>query len=189
MIGLFNTHTSGRKPYNTSMNHYSVLLLIFVLIGCQPQKEVSPKNEYLRWVGDIAYDPNQDSERFKLCAADTLAKQYFNVGSGMMYSGEKSALLSIFQNQYHSAIKDDQNGWIRIRFVVNCKGESGRFRFLQSDFNYKAVEFEDAIKNQLLKLTKGLKGWEPLKWNNKAIDYYQYLIFKIEKGQLTEILP
>ena len=55
--------------------------------------------------------------------------------------------------------------------------------------NYEQFTFDDKITNQLLMITQSLDGWKVKENNGAEIDYYQYLIFKIEKGNLIEILP
>jgi hypothetical protein len=57
------------------------------------------------------------------------------------------------------------------------------------DENYNAKILSRSITDQLLNITKKLKGWKVKKNKEKEIDYYQYLIFKIENGHLKERLP
>jgi len=78
---------------------------------------------------------------------------------------------------------------IRIRFIVNCAGDTGRFRILGMDKDYKQKEFSPSITDQILSITKSLTGWKTKTSNGETYDYYQYLIFKIDKGQIKEILP
>ena len=70
---------------------------------------------------------------------------------------------------------------------MNCKGETDRFRILEMDENYKEKKFNEKITNQLLQISKNLKGWNPKVIQNHNVDYYQYLIFKIQDGNLIEI--
>lgn len=65
----------------------------------------------------------------------------------------------------------------------------GRFRVLQSDYDYQEKEFNEEIVSQLLSITKQINYWEILYKEKNPVDYYMYLIFKITDGQLTEILP
>ncbi|HKK38289.1 MAG TPA: hypothetical protein VJ949_02605, partial [Cryomorphaceae bacterium] len=83
----------------------------------------------------------------------------------------------------------NESGWVRIRFVVNCRGESGRFRMICSDEHYESREFDARITDQLMAITKSLDGWKPLPDSENPDEYYQYLVFKIENGDLIEILP
>jgi hypothetical protein len=144
---------------------------------------------YSRWVGDIEFDPKRDNENFELKNGDDGIKQYFNFGQGVHYDGEKPAIIESFNKNYKPLSKSKESGWIRIRFVVNYKGETDRFRLIASDFNYQAIEFSNELTDQLIRICKGLKGWNVLRMNNEALDYYQYLIFKIENGEIIEILP
>ena len=79
---------------------------------------------------------------------------------------------------------------IRIRFVVNCEGKTGRFRLMASDLKYQPKKFDKKITSQLMEISKNLTGWLPKKTDKgKLIDYYQYLIFKIKDGKIKRILP
>ena len=57
------------------------------------------------------------------------------------------------------------------------------------DNTYEQKEFDERITNQLLAITKELDGWKILPNTQEARDYYQYLIFKIDEGNILEILP
>ncbi|WGH76425.1 hypothetical protein P8625_04485 [Tenacibaculum tangerinum] len=160
----------------------------FILLFSCEKKKVE-KNIYPRQVGDISYDVKLDSPNFILCNGEDNIFQYFNKGKGLEYKGGKKEIEQLFEKKY-SHIKVDESGLIRIRFIVNCKGETGRFRVIQMNVNYEQFTFDDRIINQLLMITQSLDGWK-IKDDSRGnkIDYYQYLIFKIEKGNLIEILP
>lgn len=164
-------------------------LLFSILFSCQSEKKVSEKEEYLRWVGDIEQNDQIDETEFKVCNGDDKILQYFNLGEGPVYSGEKSKIINMLKSKYQPISDKKENGLIRIRFVVNCEGQAGRYRVLQSDYDYQEKEFEKEIVSQLLNITKGIENWEVFKRNEVPVDYYMYLIFKITDGQLTEILP
>ena len=181
-----------KKPPYLSLLKYSIplLLCLAILAGCQARKEsnhIGPK--YLRWVGDIEADKKNDDPKFALCGSEGDVRQYFNMSKGLQFEGEKEALDRLIRAQYKPVSKADQNGWIRVRFIVNCKGESGRFRLLEADEHYKERAFSKKISKQLLEITTNLEGWKPIEDDGKAVDYYQYLTFKIEAGTLTDILP
>ena len=158
------------------------------LFSCKSENPSDSKKEYLRWVGDIEQNENVDEPGFAACHGDEQILQYFNQGEGPLYPEEKLALLEIFKSKY-KPLTDDQDGLIRIRFLVNCQGKAGRFRILQADNDYNEVEFDKLITDQLLEITKGIENWEVLYRHKIPIDYYFYLIFKIKDGQITEILP
>lgn len=160
---------------------------MLLVLGCASQSESSTL-EYLRWVGDIEYDPQLDTTDFTLCNRDEKVLQYFNFGVGLQYKDEKKAIKDQFFKNYHQ-VETNQSGWIRIRFIVNCEGETGRFRVISSNMNYQQFDFDERITNQLMAITKSLKGWKVLSLERDPLDYYQYLIFKIDQGKIVEILP
>ena len=167
----------------------SLIVLFSFLSGCQSEKKVAEKQEYPRWVGDIEQNEHIDELDFIICNGDDNILQYFNLGEGPVYSGEKSSILNTFRSNYKPLPEKDQNGFIRIRFVVNCEGKTGRFRTLQSDDNFQETEFNKKIVSQLVDITKEIEDWKVLYRGDIPVDYYMYLIFKISEGQLTEILP
>lgn len=172
------------------MKIFYLSFLFFYLISCA-QESNSFKNEYPpRHIGDIEFDPKLDNPDFKLCNEEKIY-QYFNIGQSILYNGEKIALEKEFFEKYKPEIAKSESGLVRIRFIVNCKGETGRFRILGADENYKEKEFDKSITSQLLQITKELNNWGRLfdQEKQEGWDYYQYLIFKIEDGQIVKILP
>jgi len=162
------------------------LICIIAFASCTESDEQS---KYLRWVGDTEFNPKIDSGDFELCNSENLVRQYFHFDRGLAYEGEKKELRRIYAEAYKPPEGVDQSGMIRIRFIVNCKGETGRFRLIGSDLNYKEQVFDEKITNQLLRITKSLDGWAVHSMNEIPQDYYQYLIFKIDSGNLIEIMP
>ena len=167
------------------MNRIAIFLLLF-FAGCVTEKE-SPA--YLRWVGDSTFDPGRDDPDFEVCLGEQQIQQYFHFGErGLPYQGEKPVLVRFFQDNYQP-VPIKESGWIRIRFIVNCKGATGRFRLLGSDRNYKEMDFDPRITSQLLELSQKLNNWKILSKRERPQDYYQYLVFNIENGAIKEILP
>lgn len=167
----------------------AITLIVPLFWGCQTQKTTSDTHDYLRWVGDIQHNNKIDATDFKVCNGEDDVLQYFNVGQGPIYLKEKSEIIETFKSKYKPIRNKKENGLIRIRFIVNCEGKAGRFRILQSDYDYKEKEFDPETVSQLLSITKGIEKWQILSRKEIPVDYYMYLIFKIVDGQLIEILP
>jgi hypothetical protein len=168
----------------------ALVCVAVVLTSCSGNQNAD-KDPYHRWVGDIPFDEKTDDPDFKLCFTDNDIRQYFNFSKGVQYKGEKPAIDQYFKENYQ-LVESNQSGLIRIRFIVNCKGETGRFRMKAMDQDYQPVDFDQAITDQILRLTKEMEGWLPIEMeemNNTKWDYYQYLIFKIDRGDIIEIMP
>lgn len=161
-------------------------ILICVVTACETDRNKDSK--YLRWVGDIVQNAELDRSDFTVCNEKT-AMQYFNFGEGLPYVGEHYAIEKEFMEKYDPDLAAKESGLIRIRFLVNCEGESGRFRLTAMDFNYNEKSFDSSITRQLMRITKELKNWKIMPDPDFPKDYYQYLIFKIQAGQIVEIIP
>lgn len=176
------------------MQRLFIFGLLALSLGCNSKRSNqlltlwgSESPEY-RMVGDINSDPKLDGPNFKVCGGDDNLAQYFHFGEGLQVDGEQPAIAEAFYKNY-KPVESDQSGWIRIRFIVNCEGDTGRFRITGADENYQPLEFDPAITSQLLEITKKLSGWATRENEYGPINYYQYLIFVMEKGQIKEILP
>lgn len=171
------------------MKIYSLFILVtfFLFSACQSKKD-SPNEIYPKHVGDILFDAELDDPNFKMCS-EYRSRQYYNGGTGLNYDGEKKAILEHFEEYYKSNPLERENGFITIRFIVNCERKTGRFRVFSMDMEYQERVFDERITAQLLKLTKELDGWNFPPPKRRKLDYYQYLTFKIESGQITEIMP
>ena len=165
----------------------SISLISIIYFSCGNLSANSDAKSY-RHVGDIVFDPAIDNHDFKVCHPDKIF-QYFNNGSGPEYLNEKIGLDEYFFARYSPVELFEENGMIRIRFVVNCEGKADRFRMIACGPNYQEKVFDNRITNQLMNLTQSINDWPVKKYNKGAGDYYMYLIFKIMDGQLIDIMP
>jgi len=167
---------------------YLVLTLFFITVSCKRTENSIDQHEHLRHVGDIAFDAALDDPEFEPCHED-LSFVHYNFGNPDLYEGEKPAIINAFKTIDFFQVAEQNTGYITIRFMVNCNGETGRFRVEQLDFNYKAKKFDKVIVDSILSTTKSLDGWIPATFNDKAFDYYKYLTFKIVDNKIIDILP
>jgi len=156
-------------------------LICLSLMSCED------KTDYPNHVGNLSKDSSLDIRNFKPCNEGQI-HQYYNFGENIQYKGEKRAIINTFKTVFKNHNKQT-NGYITIRFIVNCMGESGRFRVKTLDRDYKPVELDKTLVDDLLRITKGLDGWKPAIREEMYFDYYQYLTFKITNGQIESILP
>lgn len=168
------------------MKTITQIFLLASLLACQSKP--SAQSDYPRMIGDIAFDKELDDPGFKLCSGDKKAIQYYALPE-KPYDGEKPALEKHFFDQYNADTAPKESGLIRIRFLVNCEGKAGRFRVMGMDWDYQEKAFDTSITDQLLSLTKSISNWKGFSSKSRGLDYYNYLIFKIEAGQLKEIMP
>lgn len=139
-------------------------------------------------VGNIKFDSKVDNIDFKTCS-ENVKTQYYNVGTNYE-GGAKAFRKEIFVILKKEQISfDNKSGYITFRFVVNCKGEIGRFRVNMIDKNIKETKFDISKLNELKTVLKTLKKWNPgeAKRNNLKTDSYYNIKFKIEEGEIIDI--
>lgn len=165
---------------------FYLCLLLFAACSTTRKKMV-PNAPYPNQVGDIAADSLLDDPTFRACRESNIP-QYYNIKSG--YEGEKPAIERYFKQSFRKdKAFEHENGYITIRFVVNCNGQTGRFRVQEMGRDYRPKKFPAPLTAQLLQLTKAMDGWLPGMSNSIPYDYYQYLTFTIVNGDIERITP
>lgn len=158
----------------------------FVLMSCQTEKSMS---KYPGTVGDIEFDEKLDDPVFKKCTSDKLVNlQYYQGSKQFDYKGEKLAIIEKLEKAKISS-KNKMNGYITVRFLVNCEGKTGLFRVQQMTTELKGMVQDKELEDMLLRFTKSLDGWIPKEIKGFKVGYYQYLTYKIENGKVSEVLP
>ncbi len=167
---------------------YLLVLFSFNLVSCQTEKNIS---KYPDTVGDISFDEKLDEADFKKCGAgkdSPFSFQYYQGAKEFEYKGEKIAIIEKLKKENIFSEKKI-NGYITVRFLVNCEGKTGRFRLKHLNSDLKEMRLDEELENKLLKFTKSLDGWMPKEIKGLKVDYYQYLTYKIENGKVSEVLP
>jgi hypothetical protein len=144
------------------------------------------QTDYSNHVGDIAFDAKLDDPAFKVCDEKKIVQDY---SVGTKFEGERKALIDYFTKGFvYKNNYSGNSGYITIRFIVNCKGESGRFRVYQLNEDFQENKFHPELVNHFLQQLKEVKGWIP--GNYKKVDYdsYDHIVFKIENGKLKDVL-
>ena len=104
------------------------------------------------------------------------------------YSKGKNKLREFIMNNYDKKSYTD-SGYLNIHFVINCNGETGRYKVYENDLNLEPYSFHPDLKTQLLELTKKLGRWNPNVIRGQKKDAYMYISYKLKNGEIIEILP
>jgi len=126
------------------------------------------------------------NDGFKVCNEKNIA-QYYNPERATYSKGKnglRKFILENYQNKFPS-----ESGYLNIRFIINCKGEPGRYIIHENDLNLRPKKFAKGLVEQLFKLTTELKEWNPNYIHGAYYDSYMYLSYRIENGEITEIIP
>lgn len=178
---------------------FSFALVLFLSEASAQENYFDKRNQ----VGDIPFNCATDNPDFELLDEHNILP--FNNVYGFYIDGERYRVLNYFKDHFKMNPTEGANGYITIRFIVNHKGETNRFRVYEMDNTYQEFHFPTVITEKLLALTKNLDGWQttldtefkryksvPTEQNGQikyAYDYYQYILFKMKDGQIETILP
>lgn len=141
----------------------------------------------------VAYiDPENvmDTQKyFETCKPIHEIFDYYNGTPAGRYEGGKAALRKIIMPQVDKEKLHNESGYLTYRFVINCKGETGRFVTEQADLDYQKKAFNVETVSHLFEIVESLEKWRPTKVQEKLRDSYAYLTFKLKDGEIIELLP
>ncbi|MBR9855698.1 MAG: hypothetical protein GYB37_14155 [Algicola sp.] len=156
------------------------LLVSFLIAGILTLWLYFKLTEY---VWDISYDSAVDSEEFSPCG-DYRIYPYYQVGT-YYKGGEKAIKKKLLPKVNTEGLPP--NGLLTVRFVVNCKGETGYFRTKMTDVDIKEVVVPTSTSNHFYDIISELEDWIPGKIQGKPMDSYEQIVFKVEQGKITDI--
>jgi hypothetical protein len=163
------------------------LLLLVVYVVPAPAQQALPAQPFPAHVGDIAFDAVLDDPAFTVCDSIWVL-QYYNAPS--YYKAHKQEIARFLTSGYkRPADTVQQTGYLTVRFMINCKGATGRFRLFEMDNDYQPFHFSEKVSLQLLQLVKQLTGWKPPVYKEKYYDTYQYITFRLNNGSIINITP
>jgi len=167
------------------MKSYILLILLCIsLFSCDYYVINSHDNN----VGAISENSKWDSSDFKPCFEERMFPAYYGTKKAGYLHG-KDSLRTYFLSQFENNGYKTESGYITIRFIINCEGEAGRYEVLETGTDYKTKKFDPYLSEHLMTLAQKLKGWIALEYDGAPYDSFFHLTFKIEHGEIVEILP
>jgi hypothetical protein len=130
---------------------------------------------------------NRKSGELDLCGLGILQPYYL---TGLNYEGEIFAIKQKYKEEYITVKNGQNSGIVKIRFDVNCKGETGNFEFETYNLKYESITMNDSIVNQTVLIARNLNNWTPgTNDDNENINSFKFLAIKVINGEIKEILP
>lgn len=149
--------------------------------------------KFTKRVAYIDLETAQLTENFEICDSSYIV-DYYNYAKGDTVNrvtsyihgknGLRNDVLSQYQNRNYS-----DSGYLNFRFIVNCKGEAGAYIIHQNDLDLNPKQFDSDLVQQLFEITTSFKQWHPNYMRGANRDSYMYISYRIEDGEITEILP
>lgn len=126
---------------------------------------------------------------FTPCFDQQFVNDYYNGDPDAAYHGGKQALLQDILAQLNPETLGNESGYLTFRFVVNCQGRAGWFTTEQATPDYLPTQFPPALIEHLFTILRSLDRWHPTVIRDEKRDAYCYLTFKLNHGQLIDLLP
>jgi|TARA_B110000116_G_scaffold42963_1_gene35434 hypothetical protein len=165
---------------------FYIILSVF-FYGCFPNSEID-KNKYQHYVGYIDQEKALLKSEYVLCDKENI-KLTYNGAAAYAFKGTKKRFRDSILSKYNHTLYQD-SGYVSFRFLVNCEGEAGWFEIVEMNLDLQEVDLNDKMVEELLKLTSEKQNWNKLGYRkDEKFDYYMYILYRIENGQITEILP
>ena len=141
----------------------------------------------------LAYiDPEKTMDEatdFKIC--NERIADYYNhdIGHFPILKGGKNAMQKLLNTQLDKTKLFKESGYLTFRFVVNCEGVAGRFITEQTDLDFQGKTFNPETVSHLYEIVKNIKDWRTTMIRKEARDAYAYITFKLNDGEIIELLP
>jgi hypothetical protein len=171
------------KTYKFS--NFIIVFMFFLFLGCDNSEKA--KTNYEHRIGYIDPETSKYSENFKLCN-DEFIVGYYSSYAPKIYKNDKISFRRYIQENYHNKGYKD-TGFLNLRFHINCEGEIGNLEINELDENLELSSLNSTLVQQLVDLSINKNNWNLFEYEGKKFDTYMYLIFKLENGNVLEILP
>jgi len=134
-------------------------------------------------VGDIPVKGNLEAEGFSPCYEHSIY-QYYQINTD--YVGGKRAIKSKLKDKFPISTLSE-SGLLTIRFVVNCKGETGLYRSKMIDTYLQEIDLSEKDLTQIYSAISALDKWQPGSVGDNPEDSYYQISFKLVNGSLIDI--
>ncbi|WP_460219841.1 hypothetical protein [Psychroserpens sp. MEBiC05023] len=160
-------------------NSVRIVVLILVLMSCETSREV--KTDYKDHIGDTTFNADLDDPQFQFCDSTKVLHRRALIS----YTGGNKALnKAILESYNYQSDYRFFSGYFIIRFAVNCKNESGRFRIQVLDTDFNSTKCPEDLFQHIQSVFKELKDWNHAIYNGKDYDSYTFRVIKIENGKI-----
>ncbi|MFD2530099.1 hypothetical protein [Polaribacter marinaquae] len=171
-----------------NFKQFFLSLFIFTLFfcGCTDTSK-TVENKYEKYIGYINPEKALLKEGKTLCNINDI-KTTYSGAAPYGFKGSKKVFRDFILSNYNEKLYKD-SGYVSFRFLVNCKGEAGWFEIIEMNLDLEEIDLDDKMINELLELTSKKENWNQLGYEEGFIDYYMYILYRIENGKIIEILP
>lgn len=134
-------------------------------------------------VGDIPIKSTDEIADFSPCHENPIYQDY-QINTD--YVGGKRAIKSELESTFPINTLTE-SGLLTIRFIVNCKGETGIYRSKMIDSSLQEIDISNKDLTQIYAAISALDNWAPGRIRDQPADSYHQISFKLLDGEVIEI--
>ena len=150
-------------------------------------KYATDEEKYPNYIGFIDSNTALLNQTYSLCGDGTIHKTHHGAPFDAYEGNKRTFTESVLKTYKNKGYTD--SGYVNFRFLVNCEGNPGWFEIIQINQEYEEVSLNKQMVDQLLNITSDPSHWAIYSSDGIARNYYHYVSYKIENGEITAILP
>ena len=169
------------------LRNYTLIFFTMMNLKIRTQNTVPQGLNTREKIGWIQFNKNIDNINFVICDELNI-EEYYQVNPSY-----KEGIISIREYFYkqknilNKLCKKD--GYIIVRFVINCQGETDRYRSNFMSFEYiEDLKVNLELQNTIIILIREMGFWNAGKYGNKSYDSYQHIKFIFKDNNLIDVL-
>ena len=179
-----------QKMRNSYFLQTGSILLFLCSLGCASENKVvrtaiaetPTRNHDLSYT---PYDAKIDHPNYIICDST-------GISSGrnrLQYIGGTNKLRKDIRAKYvYRQAYETFTGYIVIRFLVNCEGQSGRYRAESLNLDFSPSNAPADLLDQVTELLKNLDNWTKSAVNDPKKEYSKFINLKITNGKIQYVL-
>ena len=145
------------------------------------------ESKYPHYIGYIDQETALLNDNFQLCGDGTIYKTHHGAPFDAYQNNKRTFKENVLKTYKNEGYTD--SGYVNFRFLVNCEGNPGWFEIIEINKDYEEVSHTKEMVAQLLKITSDPSHWAIYTVDEIPQNYYHYVSYKIENGEIIEILP
>lgn len=143
--------------------------------------------KFPHYVGYINKEKALLNDVYELCDKGALYKVHHGAPEDA-FEGSKKQFRNYIITHYENKSYND-SGYLNFRFLVNCEGNAGWFEIIEMNLQLEETKLNQNMVQQLFKLTSNPENWAVFTYDGQPRNYYMYISYRIENGEILEILP
>lgn len=112
-------------------------------------------------IGWIPFDKSLDNSNFKVCDELNI-EEYYQVNPSY---GEGMPSIRKYISSHQKELEElcEKDGYVISRFVINCQGQTDRYRTKFMSLNYTDENSVNAeLQKKIIQLTRNMGNWSPV---------------------------